>query len=297
MKKITIVLAIAVVLSLLYRCGVSDRPSYPSSVSDSSSSSSSNLSIPCPSIENAVLYDDETVTITVSGMEYNKSFMTYVVKMDIQNHSDQTISYYLNRVDVNGYTISALLAADIYGGMSADADFGFPINELKFAGIKNIQQITFTLTCLYDETDEIICEITPTLKTSDDGTYAETYEFLGDEVYSTEEYTVLVKPNSAPSIKHPIIIYVENNTDVPLIIMYDDIALNNKMVFTTMSGPYVLPHSHRVEEIMLTFFGEEPDIDKITSFTSGLSICPYRIDGSFSTGDTIEVPPFTVSFS
>ena len=71
----------------------------------------------------------------------------------------------------------------------------------------------------------------------------------------------------------------------------------NKMVFTTMSGPYVLPHSHRVEEIMLTFFGEEPDSDKITSFTSGLSICPYRIDGSFSTGDTIEVPPFTVSFS
>ena len=297
MKKIAILVAIAIVFSSFCGCGVTVRPSYSSSPSVTTSNSSPNLSIPCPSIDAAVLYDDETVTVSVSGMEYNKSYKTYVVKMDIQNHSDQTISYYLSRVDVNGYTISALLLGDIYGGMSADADFGFPVDELKLAGIKNIQRITFTLTCRYDETEDVICEITPTLATSDDGACAETYEFLGTEVYGTDAYTIRIMPNSSPSVTHPIIIYVENNTDAPMIVTYDNIALNNKMVLTSLTGPYVLPHSHRIEEITLTFFGEKPEIDKLTSFTSSFSICPYRIDGSFSTGDMIEVSPVTVSFS
>lgn len=297
MKKTAVVVAIAIVFSLFSGCGVTVRPSYSSSVSVSNSTSSQNLSIPCPSIDDVVLYDDETVTVTVNGMEYNKSYKTYVVKMDIQNHSDQTISYYLSRVDVNGYTISALLLGDIYGGMSADADFGFPVDELKLAGIKNIQQITFTLTCRYDETDEIICEITPTLSTSDDGAYTESYEFSGDEVYRTDAYTIRIMPNRTPSITHPIVIYVENNTDAPMMVSYDNIALNDKMVLTSLTGPYVLPHSHRVEEITLVFIGEKPEIDKLTSFSSSFSILPYRIDGSFSTGDVIEVSPVTVSFS
>ena len=50
-----------------------------------SGSYSQNLSIPCPSIEPSAIYENEVVSIKVNGLEYNKTWDTYVVKMNIQN--------------------------------------------------------------------------------------------------------------------------------------------------------------------------------------------------------------------
>ena len=279
MKKTIIV--ILVMLSVLLLCGFSN--------------SSQKLTIPCPSLEPSVIFENDFVAIRVNGLEYNDWYDTYVVKMDIENKGEKTITYYLNRVDVNGYTISALLLGDIYGGMSANADFGFPVDELLLAGIKKIQEISFTVECSYDETNETVCDASTTLKTSDYGTYEETYEFEGEEVYKSEKYRITIKPNKQPSITHPIIIYVENNTDTPMIMSYDNIAINKQMLVSFQSGPYVLPHSHRIEEVYVMLFDETPDLGVLSSFTSAFWIQPYQADGGFTTADIIEIPPATIT--
>ena len=241
-----------------------------------------------------IIVDDDTLTITINGLEYNKSYNTYVVKMDIQNNSSKTIEYSLDWVNVNGYTLSALLFGDVYGGMSANADFGFPADEMNDAGIQNIQEISFELLCKDADTDTEIYKLSPTLKTSDFGETEQSFDFSGEEIYNDGNYRICIKPNSTPSINHPVVIYVENNTDTSMILMYDNVAINNQMILSLQSGPYVLPHSHRVETTTLNFLDKTPDVGDLVSFTSGFSIQPYYADGGFSTADLIEVPAATI---
>ncbi len=95
-------------------------------------------------------------------------------------------------------------------------------------------------------------------------------------------------------------IYFENNTDYPASFTYDNIAINNKMVMSSMTGSYALPHSCRVERMELyyyDYFGNEQDLDAIDSVTLGFEIIPSRPDGRISSADFIEVQPVTVPFS
>ena len=293
-KVLIIVSSILIIISVLCACG--SLTDY-SSDNTTSGGETQEIKIPCPSLTPLVLYEDDALTVIINGLEYNRAFKTYVVKASIENHSDYTISYSTNWIDVNGYTISTLVYGDVYSGKTADADFGFPVDELLLAGINSIQEISFELDCYYDDTNEVICKLTPTLQTSDYGSYTETYDFEGVEVYNTEKYKIRIKPNNTPTLNHPIIIYVENNTDTPMIVNYDNIAINEQMVMTFLSGPYVLPHSHRIEIINMVYFDHTPDISNLFSFASAFSILPYRADGSFSTADEIEVPAISIALS
>ena len=289
-KKVHIIIvSVLLIVFTLSSCGNLNE-----SISDNSTQNE-KLKIQCPTLTPSVLYEDDVLTVTIDGLEYNKSFKTYIVKAKIENHSDYTISYSANWIDINGYTISALVFGDVYGGKFAEADIGFHIDELLVAGINNIQEISFELNFYYKDTNETICKLSPTLQTSDYGLYTETYDFDGEEVYNTENCKIKIKPNDNPTVINPIIIYVENKTDNPIIINYDNIALKDQMVMTFMSGPYVLPHSHRIEVINIVYFDSTPDISNLSSFTSEFSIMPYRADGSFSTADIIKVPAISIA--
>lgn len=298
MKRLQGIIGIFLMLSLT-ACTVTSNPTTatPNVGSTAASTSQSHSEMPpCPGIDETVIYDSEIITITVIGMEFNSTYKTYVVKTIIQNHSDRTISYSLDWVNVNGYTIGALVFGDVYGGMEATADFGFARDELQLAHIQAIQEVSFTFDCKYDDSGETICSASTTLLTSDYGTQTEEYSVSGTEVYSSDDYTIVIAPTNNPSVRHPFEILVENHTDCPVAIMYDDIAINTQMVADYMSGPYALPNSRRIEIVNIVYFGDEPEIESIEFVSLRLNILPYRSDGSFSTADVIEVPETTITF-
>lgn len=291
-KQMTALLITILLLLSLYGCAIITEPS------ESTSSAETRVEQPkksaCPTIDETVIYDREELTIKVTGMEYNSAFKTYVVKTSIQNHSDETISYSLNWANVNGYTISALVFGDIYGGKAAFADFGLPQDELQLAGIKSIQEISFTFKCKYGDRDELICEVPATLRTSAYGETVTEYSFDGTEAYLSDEYRILIAPYSNPTVDHPLVICVENRADHPVLLSYEGVALNEQMVTQLMSGPYVLPNSRRIEVMTIAYFGNEPKIDTIESATLSFQLTPYHSDGSFSTADTIMIPVISV---
>lgn len=286
---------IEVLILLLSFCGCSIVPEQDPSTSSADTSAEQPKKASCPTIDETIIYDDEVLTISVTGMEYNSAFKTYVVKTSIQNHSDETVSYSLNWANVNGCTISALVFGDIYAEKVASADFGLPQDELQLAGIESIQEISFTFVCRYDDSNEMICEASAALQTSAYGEADAEYSFEGVEAYASADYRILLAPYSKPSVKHPIVICVENRTDRPLALLYDGVALNDQMVTQLMSGPYVLPNTRRIEVMTITYFENEPEIDTIESATLSFRLIPYRSDGSFSTADTINIPTVSIA--
>lgn len=290
---IRILIISSILILTLVGCKIQLIPSTLPSNSVKNKVSNSTQKPVCPKIEKTTIYDD-IVTITANSFEYISSNNMYVVNIEINNNSDQTISYSLNGVNVNGFTLPSLTFGDIYAGMNTGVDVCFARSEVLLAEIESIQEIAFVLECKYSETDEHICSELATLKTSSYCEHTEEKNFAGVEAYNNEEYKIVIVPCNQPSVKHPANIYIENHTDQPLAVCYDNVALNNQMVITYMSGPHVLPNSRCIAKINIVYFNGEPDIDNITDMTLGFHILPYQSNGSFSTGDTIEVPAVTV---
>ena len=260
------------------------------SFNDTELSSHSNW----PKITDTVIYDSEELTITAKSLEYDSHYDSYLLLTNIQNHSPRTISYELDHAIVNGYTISTWAFGDIYNYTEANVEIWFPHDEIQIAGIKAIQEIKFVLKCSHKDDNTIICRASADLKTSDYGVITEEYNFDGVEVFATDDYRIMLAPNDNPTTSHPLIVYVENNTDNIVMLSYDSIAMNNLMVMEWITGAYVLPMSRRIEEMNLFYFGNEPEIDVIDSVTLQIVLTPSKIDGSFSSANTIEIPPVTI---
>lgn len=249
----------------------------------------------CPAIEESVIYSDDSVAVKANRLEYNASWDTYVVNLSIHNSSPSEIGYSINYVDVNGYTIDALAYGDIYSGMDSDVELGFSHKDVKTAGIEKIMDIKFNIEFTDNSTKNTICNVAVDLKTSENGSYLENYDFIGQEVFNNGSIRILAAPNKNATAKAPLLLYIENNNDTPAQVSYHDMAYNSTMVTEMQSGPYILPHSHRIEEMKIFFFGEEPKIESLDSVTLKISVLPYRSSGGFSTGDIIYSEQFTIN--
>lgn len=260
--------------------------------SDSSESSKTDL----PTISASTIYSDKAVVIKATGMQYNSTWDTYVVKVDIKNNSAKTISFSVSNAVVNGYTILTSCYGEIYSGMNRVAEVGLSSDEISLAGISKICEIKFTIECSYDDTDAEICKAEADLKTSNYGSYTQSYDFNGTEIYNSNGLRILARTNGSTNIKNPLILYIENNTNKKILFSYKGVAYNNTMVSDMQSGTLVQPNSHRVAEMKMIFLDKEPDISSINTISFILGILPYRSDGGFSTADMIESDVITIIF-
>ena len=122
------------------------------------------------------------------------------------------------------------------------------------------------------------------------------YNFDGEEVYNENGIRILAAPNPNFSASSPLILFIENSSDCTVMIDYEDLAYNNTMISELQTGPFVLPHSYRLEKMNIFFFSDEPQIDTVEKVTLKFSILPIRSDGSFSTGDIIDTAPITINY-
>lgn len=261
---------------------------------DIKETSGNETTLHCPEIEETTLIDNEDVTITIDKLEYSAIYDMYAMETHIQNHSTRTLNYSSKCANVNGYTISALALGDVYGGMEADVQIGLPRQELQLADIKAIQEIGVEIECVYDDNGDSAGYAAGTILTSAYGTYTQEHSFTGTEAYNTADYRIVVAPSENPTVESPVIVFIENHTDFPIMLFYDSIAINQKMAVSYMSGPYVMPHSCRLEQLDTSLFGNNLEEEAVETTTLSFVILPYRPDGNFSTADTIETPTVTV---
>ena len=128
-KILKLFLAILAICILLACCGgteegekpVSTQPNQTESVEkpvQTENSAIEETKAPEVTIEEAVIYDDDKVTITVKGMEAGWAGLG--VKLLVENKTDRNFALSGDNVVVNGVTMSGWLYIDVAAGKKAN---------------------------------------------------------------------------------------------------------------------------------------------------------------------------------
>lgn len=259
-KKTAYLLGILLTLSMLTGCGSSgsnlqDKEisgvSNPTSgtenqISDaegtenSSSNEGKNQSTKV-TIEEQVLYDENDIKITATGME--DSLFGTDLKLLIENNSGKSITVQARNSNVNGYMVDTMMSADVASGKKANDSLTFQTSGLKESGIEQIAEMEFSFYIFDSDTWDTILETDLiTVRTSIADGYVQNYDDSGNLLVDAEGVKIIGKGLSAnDSFWGPgLILYIENNSDKNVTIQVRDVSINGFMVSSSMSEDVVV---------------------------------------------------------
>ena len=242
-----------------------------------------------PTIPAETVYSENGITIATSKIEYDNSWRYYFVDAVISNNSSMDVNYEIEYIIINGFQIQTFTFGDVYSGMSADVEIAINPDSLSLAKIEHMMDIEVCFRLSESDDYNNIID-TPVIKiaTSDAGKYKQSYEFEGQEVYNAGGIRILARLGESNEY-FPVLLFVENNSGKTVSFMYEDVAINNKMVSEMMTGGRVVSSAIQVIEMdrdLLTMWIDDiPQNKDISAIDFKLSFMPIENDGSFSTGN------------
>ena len=216
-------------------------------------------------IEEQVLYDENDIKITATGLE--DSWLGTELQVLIENNSSQSITIQARNANVNGYMVPTMMSADVAAGKKANDSLTFETSGLKECGIDNIATMEFLFHIFDSESwDEIVDTDVITVETSIAESYTQTYDDSGEVLVDTDGIKIVGKGLSdEDSFWGPgVILYIENNSDQNVTIQVRDVSVNGFMVDSSMSEDVV---AGKKAMSAVQFFStdlEENSIDDIT---------------------------------
>lgn len=216
-------------------------------------------------IEEQVLYDENGIKITATGLE--DSWLGTELQVLIENNSSQSITIQARNANVNGYMVPTVMSADVAAGKKANDSLTFETSGLKECGIDNIATMEFLFHIFDSESwDEIVDTDVITVETSIAESYTQTYDDSGEVLVDTDGIKIVGKGLSdEDSFWGPgVILYIENNSDQNVTIQVRDVSVNGFMVDSSMSEDVV---AGKKAMSAVQFFStdlEENSIDDIT---------------------------------
>ena len=216
-------------------------------------------------IEEQVLYDENDIKITATGLE--DSWLGTELQVLIENNSSQSITIQARNANVNGYMVPTVMSADVAAGKKANDSLTFETSGLKECGIDNIATMEFLFHIFDSESwDEIVDTDVITVETSIAESYTQTYDDSGEVLVDTDGIKIVGKGLSdEDSFWGPgVILYIENNSDQNVTIQVRDVSVNGCMVDSSMSEDVVAgTTAMRAVQFFSTDL-EENSIDDIT---------------------------------
>ena len=124
-----------------------------------------------PTIEETVLFDDEGIKVTATGIEYTNYGAELGFKIENTTDTEATVSLGANSgVVINNFTIPAWNYHIVSPNETAEDIVSVDFDELELRGIYEIANISFLLT-IEDQDYDLLSETTVTLPTSIADTY------------------------------------------------------------------------------------------------------------------------------
>ena len=216
-------------------------------------------------IEEQVLYDDNNIKITATGLE--DGWMGTELKLLIENNSDKSVTVQARNANVNGFMVSTIMSADVAAGKKANDSLTFETSGLKDCGIESIATMEFYFYIFDTETwDEIASSDVITIDTSIASTYVQEVDDSGDVLVDSNDVKIIAKGLSADdSFWGPgVILYIENNSGENITVQVRDVSVNGFMVDSTMSEDVV---AGKKAMSAVQFFSTDLDENSITDIT------------------------------
>lgn len=143
-------------------------------------------------IEETVVYDDNDIVITVTGLK--KTRMGSQIKIKLENNSDYNIALSGFRFVVNGITVAGHLYIEAGEGETVNNFITFFSKELKAAGIENLATVDCIDAYIYDTDSYDNLYDTPfSIETSIAGDYEQEIDDDGDVLFEDSDVTVISK--------------------------------------------------------------------------------------------------------
>lgn len=192
------------------------------------------------SIEEQVLYDENDIKITATGIE--DGWLGTELKLLIENNTDQSITVQAKNANVNGYMVTTMMSADVAAGKKANDSLTFETSGLKECGIDSIATMEFAFHIFDAESwDDIVDTDMIKIETSIAESYTQTYDDSGEVLVDSNGIKIVGKGLSADdSFWGPgVILYIENNTDQDVTVQTRDVSVNGFMTEASMSEDIV----------------------------------------------------------
>ena len=228
--------------------------------SDNSSAPSSEVTI-----EEQVLYDENSIKITALGME--DGLFGTELKLLLENNSDKSITVQARNANVNGFMVSTMMSVDIAAGKKANDSLTFETSGLKDCGIESIATMEFFFHIFDTESwDTIVDTDVITINTSIASTYTQAVDDSGEILIEEGGVKIVGKGLSDDdSVWGPgVILYIENNSEKDVTVQVRDVSINGFMVDSSMSTDIV---AGKKAMSAVQFFSTDLEENAITDIT------------------------------
>lgn len=223
-------------------------------------------------IEETVLYEENDIKITATGFDADALFGPEL-QLLIENNSAQNYVFQTDYAVVNGYMITDLLSADVAAGKKSTESLTFMTATLERCGVSTITDIRMDIKVINPDTYQTLFttgEITIT--TSAAGSYSQTYDDSGVEIYNTNGIRIVAQQVTDDFLGKSALFYIENNSSYHIGVSGDDVSVNGFMMTDLMYSD-VVPGAHDVTELtLLSSELEENGIEDITELELSLRI-------------------------
>ena len=271
-NKLAIILIVAVFALFALGSGSSGSNSNSGQSSNTSSntapsSGSSSQKAELPTIDEAVIFDEQGIVITAKEI-VNETIWGQGVKLLIENNSESDMTVSASAMAVNGYMITDLLYETLTAGTKVNTTLHCLGTELSNAGIKNIGEVDvwFTLVNPSNYNTVFSASEPAVIKTSLYDKMETDLNVEGTEVVNQNGVRVVVKYVDENSFwGTSVLIYVENNSGRNISITAENVSVNGFMITGYFYSD--VKDGYKAFDTMTFFDSElkENDIDKIES--------------------------------
>ncbi|MDO4332943.1 MAG: hypothetical protein Q4C58_09685 [Eubacteriales bacterium] len=216
-------------------------------------------------VEEQVVFDQDGLKITLTGMESDGSLFGSEINFLIENSSEQKMTVQVRDVSVNDYMVDTSMSADTVPGKKNNASMTIMKSSLEECGIEKIAKIDFSFHIFDTESWDTIADTdTISLETSHAATYSQIFDDSGDILYEEDGVKIILKGISDDSIFGPSIkYYIENNSQEKIIVQARDTSVNDFMLSPTMSTEVT---AGKKAIGTMTFFSSELEENSISEF-------------------------------
>lgn len=245
-------------------------------------------------IEQQVIFDQDGIIITATGIDFNSSFMGPEIKLLIENNTEKNLTVQARNVSVNGYMVDTSMSADVSPGKKANDSLTILNGSIKECGIEDIAYADFSFHIFNSDTwdDSIDTEMIH-IETSCVNSYTQSYDDSGEVIYENSGIKIVSKGISedASFMGPSLVLYIENNAENAITIQARDVSINGFMVDPIFSCE-IMPGKKAIDTV--TFMTSDIEDNQIESIDEvEISFHIFKTDGWETIQDT---DPMTISF-
>ena len=224
-----------------------------------------------------VIVDDENCTMIITGINPDGDW-GMELSIYLENKTDKKLMFAWSNVSVNGYLVDSYWANEVAAGKKLNGIINFYTDDFDQCNITSADEIEFDL-MVYDSDDwsadylvDEIFTLYPTGLDADSVVVPERTVVDGEQVVVDNENLTFIIESVDPNADwgYTLNCYIENKTDMNLMLSWDDVSVNDYMV-----NPYwvsEVPAGKR-EYSEIRFYSEDFEANGI----SDVQVIEYRL--------------------